>query len=74
MKYKAIAAMVAGTIAALGVSAGQTASVKTCTEPDEPKSGWTTTGSQKGSCNSSHELQEETVSNPGGNQPRGQQP
>jgi hypothetical protein len=73
MKHKAIAAILAGAIAALGVPAAQSGS-KTCTTADDPRSGWSTSGSQKGSCNSSHELEEETVSNPGGGQPPGQQP
>jgi hypothetical protein len=74
MKHKTFAAILAGAIAALGVPAVQADPIKTCTTADEPKSGWTTTGSQKGSCNSSHELEEETVTNPGGGTPPGQQP
>jgi hypothetical protein len=74
MNRKTAAAILIGAIAALGIPAGQADSIKTCTTPDEPKSGWTTEGSQKGSCNSSHERTDETVTNPGGGTPPGQQP
>jgi hypothetical protein len=48
--------------------------VKDCVTGDSPKSGWSTEGTQKGSCQSSHPREDETVKNPGGGTPPGQQP
>jgi hypothetical protein len=61
-----------GAIGASGAQANN--SEKPCSEADSPSSGWTTEGTQKGSCKSSHELADETVKNPGGQEPPAKQP
>ena len=61
-------------LGALAAPVVQADSIKTCTEEGTPKPKWETTGEQKGSCHSSHPLEEQTVTNPGGHQPGGQQP
>jgi hypothetical protein len=72
---KVVAALAAAlAIGVLAAPAVQADPIKTCTTQDSPKPKWETTGEQMGSCQSSHPLEEQTVTNPGGNQPGGQQP
>jgi hypothetical protein len=66
------AALAVGSLAA--APALQADPIKDCVEQGTPKPNWSTEGTQKGSCNSSHPREDQTVTNPGGNQPGGQQP
>jgi hypothetical protein len=63
-------------IAALAAPAANGASSKTCTESGTPHQNWETTVTQTSACNSSSDNKQspQTVTNPGGNQPAGQQP
>jgi hypothetical protein len=72
---KAIGALAAAlAIGVLAAPAVQADPIKDCTVAGEPKANWSTDGTQKGSCQSSHPLENVAVNNPGGNQPKGQQP
>jgi hypothetical protein len=72
---KAIGALAAAlAIGVLAAPAVQADSIKDCVEEGTPKPNWSTEGTQKGSCNSSHPREDETVLNPGGKPPKGQQP
>jgi hypothetical protein len=72
---KAIGALAASlAIGVLAAPAVQADPIKDCVTEGEPKANWSTTGTQKGSCQSSHEREDVAVNNPGGNQPKGQQP
>ena len=72
-----MAGILAGALAVAALAAApavQADSIKDCDQADSPSNGWTTEGVQKGSCKSSHELEEVAVTNPGGKQPGGRQP
>ena len=71
----AVAALVAaGALAVPSLSGAD--STKTCTTSDSPHNNWTSTNTQTSSCNSASDNKSSPVSatNPGGNQPAGQQP
>jgi hypothetical protein len=70
-----VAAIVATTALALPSLSGA-ASTKTCTETGTPHKNFTTTNTQTSACNSNSDVNSspQTVSNPAGNQPAGQQP
>jgi hypothetical protein len=79
VKRKAAATLAAVlAVGVLGAPAVQGApsdsAFKDCNVSDSPKNNWTTEGEKQGSCKSSHELEEETVKNPGGNEPGPFQP
>jgi hypothetical protein len=63
-------------IGALAVPAAQGASTKTCTEEGTPHKNWSATNTQTSACNSASDNKSSPVSvtNPGGNEPAGQQP
>jgi hypothetical protein len=72
-----IAGILAAALAAAALTAApaaQAAPFKECDQADSPSNGWTTEGEQKGSCKSSHELEEVAVTNPGGKTPPSKQP
>ncbi len=63
-------------IGALAAPVAQGASTKECTEEGTPHKNWTTDVTQTSACNSASDNKQsaQTVNNPGGNQPAGQQP
>lgn len=77
LRRRLVAVLFCGAIAmgsVFGTGTATAAPIKECVEEDEPSQNWTTEGTQKGSCKSSHERDDETVTNPGGATPPGKQP